>query len=129
MSLLTNNELKEQQKINELEKKIQDEKNKLDKKVTHQKIVLGEFLLDMLEKNKIEDLRAYIANNLSDFLTRKSDKEAFKAFIDSLKDEPKDEEEEIDEDEDEENKSYSYSTSSSDNNVNDNNVNVGFNAI
>ena len=129
MSLLTNNELKEQQKINELEKKIQDEKDKLDKKVTHQKIVLGEFLLDMLEKNKIEGLRAYIANNLSDFLTRKSDKEAFKAFIDSLKDEPKDEEEEIDEDEDEENKSYSYSTSSSDNNVNDNNVNVGFNAI
>lgn len=118
MSLLTNNELKEQQKINELEKKIQDEKNKLDKKVTHQKIVLGEFLLDMLEKNKIEDLRAYIANNLSDFLTRKSDKESFKAFIDSLKDEPKDE----DEDEDEENKSYSTSSS-------DNNNNGGFNAI
>lgn len=126
MSLLTNNELKEQQKINDLEKKIQDEKDKLDKKVTHQKIVLGEFLLDMLEKNKIEGLRAYIANNLSDFLTRKSDKESFKAFIDSLKDEPKDEEE-IEIDKDEENKYYS--TSSSDNNVNDNNVNVGFNAI
>ena len=121
MSLLTNNELKEQQKINELEKKIQDEKDKLDKKVTHQKIVLGEFLLDMLEKNKIEGLRAYIANNLSDFLTRKSDKESFKAFIDSLKDEPKDEEE-IEIDKDEENKYYSTSSS-------DNNVNVGFNAI
>lgn len=126
MSLLTTDKLKEQQKINELEKKIQDEKDKLDKKVIHQKIVLGEFLLDMLEKNKIEGLRAYIANNLSDFLTRKSDKESFKAFIDSLKDEPKDEEE-IEIDKDEENKYYS--TSSSDNNVNDNNVNVGFNAI
>lgn len=119
MSLLTTDKLKEQQKINELEKKIQDERDKLDKKITHQKIVMGEFLLDMLEKNKVEGLRSYIANNLSDFLTRKSDKEAFKEFIDSLKDEPKDEEEI---DKDEENKSYSTSSS-------DNNNNVGFNAI
>ena len=118
MSLLTTDKLNEQQKINELEKKIQDERDKLDKKITHQKIVMGEFLLDMLEKNKMEGLRSYIANNLSDFLTCKSDKESFKAFIDSLKDEPKDE----DEDEDEENKSYSTSSS-------DNNNNGGFNAI
>lgn len=119
MSLLTTDKLKEQQKINELEKKIQDEKDKLDKKVIHQKIVIGEFFLDMLEKNAVDGLKKYTAENLSDFLTRESDKESFKAFIDSLKDEPKDE--------DEENKYYS--TSSSDNNVNDNNVNVGFNAI
>lgn len=118
MSLLGRDDLKEQQKIKELEQKIKLERDRLDKKLTHQKIVLGEFLLDMLEKNKIEGLRAYIANNLSDFLTRKSDKESFKAFIDSLKDEPKDE----DEDEDEENKSYSTSSS-------DNNNNGGFNAI
>lgn len=114
MSLLGRDDLKEQQKIKELEQKIKLERDRLDKKLTHQKIVLGEFLLDMLEKNKIEGLRAYIANNLSDFLTRKSDKESFKAFIDSLKDEPKDE--------DEENKSYSTSSS-------DNNNNGGFNAI
>lgn len=99
MSLLGRDDLKEQQKINELEQKIKLEKEKLDKRVTHQKIILGEFLLDMLEKNKIEGLGAYIANNLSDFLTRKSDKEAFEAFIDSLKDEPKDEE--LDKDEEE----------------------------
>lgn len=99
MSLLGRDDLKEQQKINELEQKIKREKEKLDKRVTHQKIILGEFLLDMLEKNKIEGLGAYIANNLSDFLTRKSDKEAFEAFIDSLKDEPKDEE--LDKDEEE----------------------------
>ena len=93
MSLLTNNELKEQQKINELEQKIKREKEKLDKKLTHQKIVLGAFFLDMLEKNAVDGLKKYTAENLSDFLTRKSDKEAFEAFIDSLKDEPKREEE------------------------------------
>ena len=85
MSLLTNNELKEQQKINELEKKIQDERDKLDKKVTHQKIVIGEFFLDMLEKNAVDGLKKYTAENLSDFLTRKSDKEDFESFIDKLK--------------------------------------------
>lgn len=99
MSLLTTDKLKEQQKINELEKKIQDEKDKLDKKVIHQKIVLGEFLLDMLEKNAVAGLKEYTVNNLDEFLTRKTDKEAFKAFIDSLKDEPKDEE--LDKDEEE----------------------------
>ncbi|WP_174519761.1 mobilization protein MobS [Psychrobacter phenylpyruvicus] len=99
MSLLTNNELKEQQKINELEQKIKREKEKLDKKLTHQKIVLGAFFLDMLEKNAVDGLKKYTAENLSDFLTRKSDKEAFEAFIDSLKDEPKDEE--LDKDEEE----------------------------
>lgn len=121
MSLLGRDDLKEQQKIKELEKKIQDERDKLDKKVIHQKIVLGEFLLDMLEKNAVVGLKEYTVNNLDEFLTRKTDKESFKAFIDSLKDEPKDEEE-IDKDEDEENKSYSTSSS-------DNNNNVGFNAI
>ena len=44
MSLLGGNDLKEQQKINDLELKINREKQKLDKKLTRQKILLGAFL-------------------------------------------------------------------------------------
>ena len=51
MSLLGGNDLKEQQKINELELKINREKQKLDKKLTRQKILLGAFLVDALEKD------------------------------------------------------------------------------
>ena len=85
MSLLGRDDLKEQQKINELEQKIKLEKEKLDKKLTHQKIVLGEFLLDMLEKNAVNGLKEYTADNLNEFLTRESDKKEFKFFIDKLK--------------------------------------------
>lgn len=85
MSLLGRDDLKEQQKINELEQKIKREKEKLDKKLTHQKIVLGAFLLDMLEKNAVSGLKEYTADNLNEFLTRESDKKEFKFFIDNLK--------------------------------------------
>lgn len=54
MSLLSGNELKEQQKINDLELKINREKQKLDKKLTRQKILLGAFLVDALEKDSVE---------------------------------------------------------------------------
>lgn len=84
MSLLSNNELKEQQRINELEKKIKREKAKLDKKLTHQKIILGAFLVDMLENNSVHGLKEYTANNLPNFLTRKSDRELFKDLVESL---------------------------------------------
>ena len=85
MSLLGGNDLKEQQKINELELKINKEKQKLDKKLTRQKILLGAFLVDALEKDKVQGLRKYTADNLLDFLTRQGDKDLMAEFIDNLK--------------------------------------------
>lgn len=85
MSLLGGNDLKEQQKIHELELKINREKRKLDKKLTRQKILLGSFLIEVLEKNKVEGLRDYVANNLDNFLTREGDKNLMCDVINSLK--------------------------------------------
>ena len=45
MSILGNDELKEQQKVKSLELAINREKAKVDKKLTRQKILLGAFLL------------------------------------------------------------------------------------
>ena len=84
MSLLGVNDLKEQQKINELELKISREKQKLDKKLTRQKILLGAFLVDALEKDEFKGLRGYTAKELPGFLTRKIDKELMRDFIISL---------------------------------------------
>ena len=83
MSLLGNN-LKEQQKINELELKINREKQKLDKKRTRQKILLGAFLVDALEKDSVDGLRKYTADNLLGFLTRQSDKDLMEEIVESL---------------------------------------------
>ena len=85
MSLLGGDDLKEQQKINELELKINREKQKLDKKLTRQKILLGAFLIETLEKNEFERLRDYVANNLDDFLTRESDRKLMSDVIEKLK--------------------------------------------
>jgi len=85
MSLLRGNDLKEQQRINELELKINREKQKLEKKLTRQKILLGTFLIDALEKNEIQDLRKYTADHLLDFLTRQGDKDLMKELVNSLK--------------------------------------------
>lgn len=85
MNLLGGNDLKEQQKINELELKINREKQKLDKKLTRQKILLGAFLIEALEKNEVEKLRDYVANNLNSFLTRESDRELMSDVIEKLK--------------------------------------------
>lgn len=85
MSLLSNDEVKVQQRINELERKLKREKDKRDKKLIHQKIVLGAFLLDMLEHDKVPGLREFTVDNLDNFLSRKSDKADFKPFIDNLK--------------------------------------------
>ena len=84
MSLLSNDAVKEQQRINDIEQKIKRERAKLDKKLTRQKIVLGTFLVDALEKNAVHGLKEYTAKNLPDFLTRKSDKDAFKDMVESL---------------------------------------------
>ncbi|MGP5495289.1 mobilization protein MobS [Psychrobacter celer] len=84
MSLLNKNELKEQQRINELQLKINREKQKLDKKLTRQKILLGSFMIDLLENNKVEGLGQYTADHLEGFLTREGDKELMKEVIKNL---------------------------------------------
>ena len=63
-----------QARINELEAKIAKEKEALNKKLNRQKIMLGAFLIDALENNKLEGFRKYVVDNLDNFLTRKSDK-------------------------------------------------------
>ena len=81
MSLLGGNNLKERQKINELELKINREKQKLDKKLTRQKILLGAFLVDALEKDSVQGLREYTTDNLLDFLSRQTDKDLMQEFV------------------------------------------------
>ena len=84
MSLLGGNDLKEKQKINALELKINREKQKLDKKLTRQKILLGSFIIELLEKGKVEGLAQYTADNLGEFLTRQGDKDLMSEFINKL---------------------------------------------
>ena len=84
MSLLGGSDLKEQQKINELELKINREKQKLDKKLTRQKILLGAFLVDALEKDSVDGLREYTANNLLGFLSRQTDKDLMADLVKGL---------------------------------------------
>jgi len=84
MSLLGGNDLKEQQKINELELKINREKHKLDKKLTRQKILLGVFLVDALENDAVDGLKEYTADHLLDFLTRQGDKDLMRDLVESL---------------------------------------------
>ena len=84
MSLLGGNDLKEQQKINELELKINREKQKLDKKLTRQKILLGAFLVDTLEKDLVGGLKEYTADNLLNFLTRQADKDLMADLVKGL---------------------------------------------
>ena len=84
MGLLGGNDLKEQQKINDLELKINREKQKLDKKLTRQKIILGAFLVDALENNSVDGLKEYTADNLLNFLTRQTDKDLMADLVKGL---------------------------------------------
>ncbi|SJM38492.1 MULTISPECIES: mobilization protein MobS [Psychrobacter] len=84
MSLLGGNDLKEQQRINELEAKINREKQKLDKKLTRQKILLGAFFVDALENNSVQGLKEYTADNLLDFLSRQGDKDLMTDLVKGL---------------------------------------------
>jgi len=84
MSLLGGNDLKEQQKINELELKINREKQKLDKKLTRQKILLGAFLVNTLEKDSVDGLREYTANHLLGFLTKQGDRDLMADLLKEL---------------------------------------------
>ncbi|MCL1047948.1 hypothetical protein [Shewanella electrodiphila] len=84
MSILDNSELKEQQRINDLQLKINREKQKLDKKLTRQKILLGAFMAELLETDKVPGLSQYTAKNLEDFLTRQGDKDLMSELINNL---------------------------------------------
>lgn len=85
MSLLGSSDIKEQQKINELELKINKEKQKLDKKITRQKILLGSFLIDALENDSVQGLKEYTADNLLSFLNRQGDKDLMADLVKSLR--------------------------------------------
>ena len=85
MNLLDGNDLKEQQKINALELKINTEKHKLDKKLTRQKILLGAFLVDTLDKGSVDGLKEYTADNLLNFLTRQTDKDLMAELVKGLR--------------------------------------------
>lgn len=84
MSLLGGNDLKEQQRINDLQQKITREKQKLNKKLTRQKILLGAFLIDLLEKDKVDGLREYVAYYLPQYLEKPSDKALLQGLVESL---------------------------------------------
>ena len=88
MGLLGGNDLKEQQKINDLELKINREKQKLDKKLTRQKILLGAFLVDALENNSVDGLRKYTGDHLLGFLNRQGDKDLMADLVKELNDKP-----------------------------------------
>tara|TARA_R110000765_G_scaffold175983_1_gene280970 strand:- start:613 stop:882 length:270 start_codon:yes stop_codon:yes gene_type:complete len=61
-----------------------EEKQKLDKKLTRQKILLGAFLVDALEKDSVDGLREYTADNLLDFLSRQTDKDLMADLVKGL---------------------------------------------
>lgn len=84
MSLLNNDELKEQQRINDLEKSISKQKEKMGKKQTRQKILLGAFLLDTLERNEVQGLKEYAAKTLPEYLTKATDRELLKGLVENL---------------------------------------------
>lgn len=100
MSILGNDELKEQQKVKSLELAINREKAKVDKKLTRQKILLGAFFIEALEKNDVQGLKEYTAKTLPKYLTRETDRELLKGLIDNLggtmqNDDKKEEENEV----------------------------------
>lgn len=84
MSLIDSSDMKEQQRINELQQKIAREKAKLDKKLTRKKILLGAFLIEALEVDSVKELRDYTAKNLPKFLTRETDRKLLSDLVVSL---------------------------------------------
>lgn len=64
-----------------------EEKQKLDKKLTRQKILLRTFLVDALERDSVDGLKEYTADNLLDFLSRQTDKELMADLVKELRSE------------------------------------------
>lgn len=84
MDFLSNDDLKEQQIINDLQLKMNRQKEKVSKKVTRQKILLGAFLIDMLKNNEVNGLRDYTAKNLPLYLTKDIDKKLLEGLVENL---------------------------------------------
>lgn len=85
MSLLVADDDKELARLNELERQLKLKKEKMDKNATRQKILLGAFLLDLLEHDKVSGLREYTVANLESFVSRDGEKNLVKAVIKNVK--------------------------------------------
>ena len=81
MSLLIADDDKELARLNELERQLKLKKEKMDKNATRQKILLGAFLLEMLENG----LRDYTVANLESFVNRDGEKNLVKPVINNVK--------------------------------------------
>ena len=80
------NDLKERQRLEELQRQAKVQKVKLDNKLSRQKIIMGSFLGQVLAINGDEEkmIQDYFAIHFPDFLTRESDKYLFKSMVESL---------------------------------------------
>ena len=85
MSLLIADDDKELARLNELERQLKIKKEKMDRNATRQKILLGAFLLDLLEHDKVLGLRDYTVANLESFVTRDGEKNLVKPVITNVK--------------------------------------------
>ena len=80
------NDLKERQRLEELQRQAKVQKVKFDKRLNKQKILMGAFLGQVLAAKGDDEkmIQDYFAMNFPDFLTRASDKHLFKSMIESL---------------------------------------------
>ncbi len=85
MSLLIADDDKELARLNELERQLKLKKEKISKNATRQKILLGAFLLDLLENNKVSGLRDYTVDNLESFVNRDGEKKLVEPVIANVK--------------------------------------------
>ena len=85
MSLLIADDDKELARLNELERQLKLKKEKISKNAIRQKILLGAFLLDLLENNKVSGLRDYTVGNLENFVNRDDEKKLVKPVINNVK--------------------------------------------
>lgn len=85
MSLLIADDDKELARLNELERQLKLKKEKMDKNATRQKILLGAFLLDLLENDKLSGLRDYTVANLESFVNRDGEKKLVEPVIANVK--------------------------------------------
>lgn len=85
MSLLVDENSKEQQRINELQRQLDAKLAKQGKDETRQKILLGAFLLDLLEHDKVGGLRQYTVEHLNHFLPRDGDRVLLSPVVANVK--------------------------------------------
>lgn len=85
MSLLVDENSREQQRINELQRQLDAKLAKQGKDETRQKILLGAFLLELLEQDKVGGLRQYTVDNLDKFLSRDGDRTLLSPVVSNVK--------------------------------------------